>query len=177
MSTTVSAGLRAAVEALLFASGEPLSPERIAGVLGATVQEVGLALDELAAGCEREERGIHLARVSGGYQLRSKPEYAEYIERLGLPAPPSLSKAALETLAIIAYKQPISKAEIEWIRGVRADAALSTLIDRGLVKEAGRRDGPGRPILYKTTPEFLSAFGLNDLSDLPPAGDLAFPSR
>ena len=116
-----------------------------------------------------EERGFFLERVGGGVRLCSKPEYAPYIEALGRTSRSGpLSQAALETLAIIAYRQPITRPEIEAIRGVRVESAIASLIDRGLIEEKGRSDGPGRPIRYGTTREFLVRFGLQSLADLPP---------
>lgn len=163
--------IKAAVEALLFASEKPVPLEKLVELLGVARDEVAAAIEELGRDYDGGERGIQLVRVCGGYQLRSRPEYAELITRLGVSRTPSLSRAALETLAIIAYRQPISKPEIEWIRGVNVDGALGTLLSRGLVREVGRKEGPGRPILYGTTTEFLLAFGLNDLSDLPPLSE------
>lgn len=116
-----------------------------------------------------EERGYQLEWVGGGVRLCSKPEFAPYIEELGRTVRSGqLSQAALETLAIIAYRQPITRPQIEAVRGVRTGAAISSLIDRGLIEEVGRSDGPGRPIMYGTTTEFLVRFGLNALSELPP---------
>lgn len=130
-----------------------------------------LALGELQSRYEKEERGLQLRFVAGGYQLCTRAEYAPYIESLlGGREKNVLSQAALETLAIVAYKQPVTKQEIESIRGVRVDSVLNTLLEKKLVQEAGRRTGPGRPILYGTTREFLTSFGLRDIGDLPKLG-------
>jgi len=160
--------LRAVLEALLFSSGEPLSAERLAEITRVDVEQVRRVLMEYAEELADDARGILLVEVAGGYALRTKPSLAEYVGRLELPRVAPLSNAALETLAIIAYKQPVTRAEIEEIRGVRCDAALATLLARRLVREAGRKDAPGRPFLYVTTRQFLEYFGLRDLADLPP---------
>jgi len=121
---------------------------------------------------ESENRGIILIQLAGTYQLATKKEHAIYLKRLvETPAQSTLSQAALETLTIIAYKQPITRLEIEEIRGVKADHVLQTLVAKGLVQEVGRADGPGRPILYGTTKEFLDYFGLKGLEELPPLPD------
>lgn len=160
---------RAALEAVLFASPNPVSPEELARVLSVQTAQVRNLLIGLEEDYAKEDRGFFLEWVGGGVRLCSKPQYAPYIEELGKTAKSTpLSQAALETLAIIAYRQPITRPEIEAIRGVRIGSALSSLIDRGLIEERGRADGPGRPILYGTTSEFLVHFGLEDLSALPP---------
>lgn len=153
----------------MFASPDPVTIDELAVILSiqaAQVQSLLLALEKEYAG---PERGFFLERVGGGVRLCSKPQYAPYIEALGRTTRSGqLSQAALETLAIIAYRQPITRPEIEAIRGVRAESAIASLIDRGLVEEKGRSDGPGRPILYGTTQEFLVRFGLESLAALPP---------
>ena len=159
--------LVAALEALLFAAPEPVSLDQLAAALEVEPPLVAAALEQL----ERhyaEGHGVELRQVAGGYRLVTRPEFAAFIERLHRPRRPSLSRAALETLAIIAYRQPITRAEIEAVRGVSVESPLATLLEQGLIAEVGRRDGPGRPILYGTTPRFLEAFGLRDLSQLPP---------
>ncbi|BDG59966.1 SMC-Scp complex subunit ScpB [Caldinitratiruptor microaerophilus] len=159
---------KAIVEALLLASPEPLSAERIAEVIGIGAHEAALLVEDLRRDYASPARGLAIREVAGGFQLVTRPDLAEYVERLHAPRGRGLSHAALETLAIIAYRQPITRAEIEAIRGVSVEGTLNSLLERGLIREAGRRDGPGRPILYVTTPEFLKHFGLADLSDLPP---------
>ncbi len=157
------------MEAVLFCAPKPVSEEELARILSVSRAQVRNLLIRLEEEYASEERGFFLERVAGGVRLCSKPQYAPYVEELGKAANSSpLSQAALETLAIIAYRQPITKPQIEAIRGVRVDSALASLIDRGLIEEKGRHDGPGRPILYGTTDEFLVRFGLNDLSELPP---------
>ncbi|HEY9576230.1 MAG TPA: SMC-Scp complex subunit ScpB, partial [Pseudobacillus sp.] len=121
---------------------------------------------------KEEERGIGLIELAGTYQLATKREHASYLKKLVESSQPqTLSQAALETLAIVAYKQPITRAEIEEIRGVKTESALHTLVVKGLIKETGRSEGPGRPILYGTTKEFLDCFGLKDLAELPPLSE------
>lgn len=162
-------GLVAKVHALLFASGGPLGVERLCALTGAPPGEVRralLALDEHYSG-DRGPGGVSLQEVAGGFQLTTAPEYAAAVLDLGRGRPQPLSAAALETLAVIAYKQPITKAVIETVRGVGVDGVLSTLLDRGLIREAGRRQAPGRPLLYATTAEFLRLLGISSLSELP----------
>jgi len=160
---------KAALEAILFASPDPVTVEQLAAILSIPASTVQGLLLELEKEYAAPERGFFLERVGGGVRLCSKPQYASYIEALGQTTRPGqLSQAALETLAIIAYRQPITRPEIEAIRGVRAESAIASLIDRGLIEEKGRSDGPGRPILYGTTQEFLIRFGLDSLASLPP---------
>lgn len=165
--------VRGAVEALLFVAGEPLPVGRLARILGVGEGVVREALQELVEACRAPGRGIELVEVAGGWQLVTRPEYSRAVEELLQPRRQALSRAALETLAIIAYRQPVTRAEIEAIRGVQSDAGLRALLERGLVREVGRKEAPGRPILYGTTPLFLQQFGLRDLSELPPPGSLA----
>ena len=156
-----------AIEALLFVSNEPLSAQTIAEILDRSPYDVEVLLKEIKADCEKEARGFCLMEVAGGYSFVTRPEYAPYIEKLVKPRLSTLTQAALETLAIVAYKQPITSSEIEEIRGVKCDKALNTLIERTLIQERGRKDGPGRPIVYGTTKDFLKYFGLKSLDDLP----------
>ena len=166
-STTLAK--KAALEAVLFATSDPVSPEELARILSIQTAQVRNLLERLEKEYASEERGFMLEWVGGGVRLCSKPQFAPYIEELGrVVRTGQLSQAALETLAIIAYKQPITRPQIEAIRGVRAGAAIASLIDRGLVEEVGRADGPGRPVLFGTTREFLVRFGLSSLDDLPP---------
>ncbi|MCG0239038.1 MAG: SMC-Scp complex subunit ScpB [Firmicutes bacterium] len=159
---------KAVVEALLLASPEPLTAARIAEVLGVEEREARILIDDLRRDYQAPGRGLAIREVAGGYQLVTRPELADYVERLLAPKGRGLSPAALETLAIIAYRQPITRAEIEAVRGVSVERILDNLLERRLIREVGRRDGPGRPILYGTTQEFLTYFGLKDLSELPP---------
>jgi segregation and condensation protein B len=165
--------LAGVVEGLLFAAGNPVPLARLVEALdGPGRAEVLAALEELGASCERDGRGVRLVHVAGGYQLRTAPEHAPWIRRLLRERPPRLSRPMLETLAIVAYRQPCTRIEIEAIRGVDADAVLATLTDRKLVRILGRKDAPGRPLLYGTTRDFLEVFGLGDLSSLPTLREL-----
>ncbi len=159
----------AVVEALLFVSDGPATPEAIARAIGVRPAQVRQAIDRLGREYGSAHRGLRLQEHKGGYQLVTAPEVAPYIEKfLGLNLSTKLSPAALEVLAIVAYRQPVTRAQIEDIRGVNSDGALRTLVLRGLVEEIGRLPAPGRPILYGTTDEFLRLFGLQSLEDLPP---------
>jgi segregation and condensation protein B len=161
--------LKQNIEALLFISGEPLPVRRLCDVFeGEEKSRIEEALTELTDACEAEDRGIRLVQVAGGYQMVTKTECAEAVKRLEkIKAPNRLSKSALEALAVIAYKQPVTRAEVEAIRGVDSSNVVRTLLERRIVKIVGRREGLGRPMLYGTTPEFLQYFGLKDLSELP----------
>lgn len=160
------------LEALLFASPEPLSLKRLADLTGLEEKAVRTLLDELRQDYDRGGRGLALLEAAGGYQLATRADFDEYVARLFPDRQQAgLSRAALETLAVVAYNQPATRAEIEHIRGVASDRSLTTLVEKGLVQEAGRRDAPGRPILYTTTPLFLQHFGLKDLTELPRLGD------
>lgn len=169
VSTIQYERLKAIAEGLLFLSGEPLPLARLAEVLGITVPETRQVIESLKRDYETLPRGMMLREVAGGFQLVSRPEYAEYYVKLSPGAEKGrLSQAALETLAIIVYRQPVTRMEVEAIRGVKCEKAIATLIERRLVKEVGRAEGVGRPILYGTTDEFLKYFGLKSLDDLPP---------
>ena len=166
------------LEAYLFVATEPVSPAEIARSLQMDAAAIEEALEDIAqAYARRIHSGLHIVRIAGGYQMATRPALAAGVGRL-LAAPgqkPRLSKPALETLAIVAYQQPVTQAEIEAVRGVSADGVLKTLSERGLVAEAGRKEVAGRPILYATTPDFLHYFGLHTLEDLPPLEDIALP--
>jgi len=155
----------AALEAVLFMAAEPLEPRELADILEATPVEV----ENLAYDLEMlyAHRGLQLSRIAGGYQVTTRPEYGHIVARLHKPERFRLSRAALETLAIVAYKQPVTRPEIDAIRGVNSDSPLDTLTMYELVCEAGRKDTPGRPTLYRTTENFLGHFGLNSIADLP----------
>src|SRR5690554_6108128 len=160
--------VRGIIEALVFASSEPVRLREIAEILGIHEYTVRDLLDDLMSEYSQNQRGIQITQVAGGYQFATNPAYADFIKKMKkTPRPSPLSQAALETLAIIAYKQPITRAEIEALRGVRVESSLATLIEKGLIQEAGRKDAPGRPILYTTTGRFLLYFGLNSLDALP----------
>jgi segregation and condensation protein B len=157
------------VEALLFASDSPLSPDRLREVVGdVNDDELAEIIESLRADYAESGRAFDIFRLEGGYQVLSRAEYAEWVEQLFVERRKAkLSRASLETLAIIAYKQPIVKTEIEMIRGVNADGVIRTLMERNLVTITGRAEGVGRPLLYGTTETFLNYFGLNELTDLP----------
>lgn len=162
------------VESLLFAAGEPLPLRRLVEILdGPSARQVEEALVLLQQEYRPGVRGIHLVEVAGGYQFRTARENATWVQALFATKPSRLGRATLETLAIIAYKQPVTKAEIEAIRGVDVDGPLQTLLQRGLIRVAGRKETVGRPLLYATTPEFLETFGLKDLDDLPTLPELS----
>jgi len=154
------------LEALLFVASEALSIKQLAKLTGAEESEVSLALQKVDE--EFAHRGIVLREIAGGYRFASSPSAREAVEAYLMPPKTNLSPAALETLAIVAYTQPTTKGDIEGIRGVSADSVIATLVDRRFLTESGRKDVPGRPILYKTTAEFLEAFGLRSLEELPP---------
>jgi segregation and condensation protein B len=156
------------LEALLLASQEPLTLKRMAEVIGLDEKDARILMEDLQKDYEAPGRGLMIRELAGGYVLTTRPEAAEFIDRLLQPRSKGLSHAALETLAIIAYRQPITKAEIEGVRGVKIDRSLETLVERRLVVDVGRKEAPGRPILYGTTDEFLKYFGLKTLQELPP---------
>jgi segregation and condensation protein B len=156
-----------ALEALLFVSAEPVASSQLAVTLEISIAAVEQGLQQLEG--ELQTRGLRLQRHGGRVQLTTAPEMAELIERfLGLEATSRLSRAALETLAIIAYQQPVTRPYVEGVRGVNSDGVMKSLLGKGLIQEVGRADGPGRPILYGTTPDFLQHFGVSSLTELPP---------
>ena len=168
MGLMFSRETKAIIECLLFVSKEPLTLKAIAQVLEIPEEDVKVLADELMEEYNTNRHGICISLVANGYQMCTRPEMAGYIEKLYKPqGAHGLSKAALETLAIVAYKQPVTRTEIESIRGVKVDSAIGTLVEKNLVKEVGRKDGPGRPMLFGTTSSFLRYFGLQDLSELP----------
>ena len=158
--------LQREVEALLFVASEALSIRELAKLTGAEQSDVTVALQKIDA--DFAQRGVVLREIAGGYRFASAPAAREVVEAYLLPPKSNLSPAALETLAIAAYLQPVTKGDIEGIRGVSADSVIATLLDRRFLTETGRKDVPGRPIVYKTTDEFLEAFGLRSLDELPP---------
>ena len=166
----------ATLEAVFFMAAEPLSGDEVAEILEVTPEEAVGMIEEL--GASYEGRGLQISRIAGGYQLATRPEYGPSVAKLHKPERFRLSRAALETLAIVAYKQPVTRPEIEAIRGVNSDSPLDTLLQYQLLCEAGRKDTPGRPVLYRTTENFLGHFGLDSIADLPqletiPADDVA----
>lgn len=162
--------LKFVVECMLFVSPQPLSAKHVADSLHVDEADVEGVIMELRR--EYADRGLQIVGIAGGYQMCTRPEFAEYVSMLLKPERTRLSRAALETVAIIAYRQPITLPEIDAIRGVNSDGVLKTLAERNLIMQAGRRESPGRPILYTTTDEFLNHFGLNDLSQLPELEDI-----
>jgi segregation and condensation protein B len=162
------------IESLLMVSDGPLSVDRIRQVLDQPdAGPIRKALTELGEEYDARKGGFFLREVAGGYQIRTRPEYASWIKRLVQPNPLRLSKPALETLAIIAYKQPIIRNDIEQIRGVDCGGILRTLLERRLIRVLGRREIPGRPLIYATTKQFLEVFDLKDLKDLPSPKEIA----
>jgi segregation and condensation protein B len=157
--------LQRPVEALLFVAGEALSISQLAKLLRAQEREIAAVLQRVEA--DYADRGIVLREVAGGYRFATSPAARDVVEAYLLPPKTTLSTPALEALAIVANLQPVSRGEIESIRGVNSDSVVSTLLDRGLIAEAGRKDVVGRPMQYKTTPFFLESFGLRSLDDLP----------
>ena len=156
------------LEAILFVSGEPLQIAALANALEVTELEVSAAADELASDYDYHRRGICLKRFGSHIQLSTRADYAPQIEKLLQPIQKqSLSQAALETLAVVAYKQPVTRLDIEAVRGVKCDYSVQSLVNKGLIEEVGRKEALGRPILYGTTDAFLSHFGLASLEDLP----------
>jgi len=163
------ARLKAMLEAIVYVTDEPLSAQQIAAALERPIDVVKRTLDELVAEFARPEHGLGIREVAGGYKMATKAEHHEAVRAFvkKLTPPLKLSLAALETLAVIAYKQPVTTPEIIEIRGVQGAGVLKTLLDRKLITESGRKNVVGKPILYKTTKEFLVQFGLKDLSELP----------
>ena len=160
--------LKSIVEALIFASDHPLSLDRLCNIIeGSERADIKGVIEELVEEYRSPERGLYLEEVAGGYQLRTRPEHAPWIRRLFKLGMQRISRASLEALAIVAYRQPITRAELEEIRGVDSGGVLRTLLEKRLIKIIGRKDVPGRPVVYGTTKEFLEVFDLKDLSGLP----------
>lgn len=159
----------AVLEAIVYVTDEPLTAVQMAGAMGEPVEVIRKLLDKLVAEYERPEHGLAVRELAGGYKMATKPEHHEAVRAFvkNLNPPMKLSLAALETLAVIAYKQPLTAPEIMEIRGVQGAGVLKTLLDRKLITTAGRKNVVGKPILYKTTKEFLVQFGLKDLNELP----------
>ena len=162
-----------AIEAVLFVSDEPVTSVVLAQAVGVERTEADRLCEQLAADYEERESGITLRNVAGGWRLSTHPDAAPVVEQYVLASRHTrLTKAALETLAIVAYKQPVTRHQISGVRGVSSDGVLRALVDRGLVAEVGREETPGRPVLFGTTPEFLERLGLPSLSALPPLAPL-----
>ena len=167
--------LQRAIEAILFAAGEPVEISRLAFALECDEADVADAADALAGQLAYERRGIRIMRLEEGYQMVSSGEMADYVAKtLETRKPPKLSSSQLETLTIIAYYQPATKAMVEQIRGVDSAYSVAALMNKKLIEEAGRLNVPGRPILYKTTPDFLRTFGISSLEELPPIEKVSF---
>lgn len=157
------------IESILFVSGEAVSVRKIADFLNMDKGKLRKIMDKLVENFNYRNGGLQIIKMNDHYQLATRPEYGEYIDKyFGIDKKQSLSQAMLETLSIIAYKQPITRIDIESIRGVKCEYTLGVLNDRGLIKEVGKMDAPGKPILYGTTDTFLKVFGLSSLEDLPP---------
>ena len=163
--------MESAVEALLFASSDPLTKDELAEAIGADAWMIDEALLGLSTRYA-DGGGLRILKVAGGWRMETRPEYGRYIARLRQEPPKRLSRAGLETLAIVAYRQPVTAPEVDQIRGVCSDSSVQHLMERGLIHAVGRKKAPGRPILYATTQDFLTQFGLRDLNDLPPIEDL-----
>jgi segregation and condensation protein B len=165
--------LKSIIESFLFVSEEPLTLEKMKLALPETdVKAIKEAIQMLKDEYDHRKGSICLVEVAGGYQLRTRPEYADWIRKIIQPSAQRLSPAALETLAIIAYKQPVMRSDIEHIRGVDAGGIIRMLLDRKLIKILGRKEIPGRPLIYATTRHFLEIFGLRDIKDLPAPKDI-----
>ena len=167
--------LQRAIEAILFAAGERVDVSRLAATLEVDENEIMEAADALAGQLAFERRGIRIIKLENGYQMVSSGEMADYVTKtLETRKPPKLSSSQLEALTIIAYYQPATKAMVEQIRGVDSSYSISALLNKKLIEEAGRLNMPGRPIQYKTTPDFLRTFGLSSLEELPPIDKISF---
>ncbi|HHY82059.1 MAG TPA: SMC-Scp complex subunit ScpB [Clostridiales bacterium] len=161
--------MMAVVESILFVSGDPVDAKEIGRILDLDVRMVRKLMKKMSDCYHFERRGLQIISVNDTYQLGTRPEYSNYIQKfIGQERSQGLSQASLETLAVIAYRQPVTKADIESIRGVKCDYILNTLLNRGLIQEVARMDTPGRPILYGTTDLFLRSFGLSSINELPP---------
>ena len=164
---------KAIIEALIFASPEPISQKRIAELVHLTPKTIESLVRDIQDAYKQRKSGLQIVFIAGGYKITTRPEFAEYVSHLNVKVRQSLSRPALETLAIIAYRQPITRPELEDIRGVRVDSVLNTLIERNLIRVSGRKRAPGRPALYSTTATFLQWFGLSSLDELPPLDNIS----
>jgi segregation and condensation protein B len=159
--------LKASLEALLFVAPQAVTPDQLASALGVSVTQVEAGLEYLNQ--DYQDRGLRVQRHAGHIQLTTAPELSPKVERfLGLELSSNLSRAALEALAIVAYQEPVTRPQVDSIRGVNSDGVMKSLLHKGLIRDVGRAPGPGRPILYATTPDFLQNFGLASLDELPP---------
>ena len=159
----------AIIEAILFACGEPVSPDKLAEASGIDVETAVKLIDQLERRYNVQESGIRIIRVNGSFQLATRQEYADYVKAaLETRRQAPLSQAAMETLSIVAYNQPVTKAFVEQVRGIDSSSVVNTLVERDLLEEAGRLELPGRPVAYRTTDTFLRCFGISSLEELPP---------
>ena len=165
--------LKSAVEALIFAADGPIPADLMAATMDVSVTDIVEALNALEQDYTERPRGFFLQSVAGGYQLRTRPEFADYLRRLRKNRPFRFSRPALETLAIVAYRQPVTRAEIEYLRGVDSGSVLKTLLEKHLIRILGKKDIAGKPMIYGTTTVFLEVFGLADLSSLPTLNELS----
>ena len=165
MTVLFSQELKNIMEALLFVSNEPLTVDKLAVICESDAETVAALLLDIQQ--DYEAKAVNLVEIAGGWQLLTKSEYHSYIEKLYRPKTQQISKASLETLAIIAYRQPVTRQDIEQVRGVNSDRIMAKLLEQNLIQEVGRRECPGRPILYGTTDIFLKSFGLKNLEELP----------
>lgn len=159
--------LRGILGSLLFAAESPLTLDRLSVLVDRPRAELRPVLQEMMAGFEEAGYGFHLVEVAGGFQFRTREDYAPWVRKLSKERPFRFSQAALETLAMVAYRQPITRAEIENLRGVDSGGVMKTLLEKGLIRILGKKDVPGRPLMYGTSRRFLEFFGLRDLADLP----------
>ncbi|HBQ27552.1 MAG TPA: SMC-Scp complex subunit ScpB [Syntrophomonas sp.] len=159
--------IKACVEAILFVRSERVGLDELVELLDVPLLDLKVILDDMLLEYNKNSRGIQIVAAEGGYLMCTRPEYASVLARVDKPVRKRLSSSAMETLAIIAYRQPVSRVEIEKIRGVRSDKMINTLLEKGLIEEAGYKDTIGRPLIYKTTIEFLRLFGLTTLKELP----------
>jgi segregation and condensation protein B len=173
MTPLDTADLKSLIEGLLFAAPGPLAVDTLARVVEAEPARVEQVLRQLLEEYRRAGRGFVLRQLAEGYQFRTRPEHADWLRRLHSNRPFRFSRAALEALAIVAYRQPVTRADVEYLRGVDSGGVLKTLLDKRLVRILGKKDIPGRPLLYGTTGEFLEFFGLNSLADLPTLKELS----
>ncbi len=168
--------LKAIIESLLFVSPEPMSRKQISQMIdGTSLDEIESAIRLIQEDCDKPGRGIQCVEVAGGFSFTTQPDCGPWVKRF-VAGKPKLSRSGLEVLAIVAYKQPITRPEIEDVRGVDTGGVMRTLLERRLVRILGRREGVGRPVIYGTTNDFLKTFGLNNLKDLPPIRELGQPA-
>jgi segregation and condensation protein B len=164
----IDLSLKQIVESIIFVSDSPLTLDRLCSILEEFERdEIREAIQSIVSDCEEYSRGIELVQVAGGYQFRSRSELADYIRRLKRVKPARFSPSSLESLAIIAYRQPVTRAEIEYLRGVDSGGVLKSLLDKKLIRIIGKKDIPGKPLIYGTTKEFMETFSLKDLASLP----------